>query len=60
VAADAKHHAVDDISRALADGEIRLGVDGGLPMHHFPLERAADAHAALEQGAVGKVLLDVR
>ncbi len=60
VAADAKHHAVDDISRALGEGEIRLGAEGGLPMHHFPLERTADAHAALEQGAVGKVLIDVR
>jgi NADPH2:quinone reductase len=28
-------------------------------VHHFPLERAADAHAAVEDGAVGKVLIDV-
>jgi NADPH2:quinone reductase len=30
-----------------------------MPLHHFPLERAADAHAAVENGAVGKVLIDV-
>ena len=28
-------------------------------MHHFPLERTAEAHAAVEAGAVGKVLIDV-
>jgi NADPH:quinone reductase len=26
---------------------------------HFPLDHAADAHAAVESGAVGKVLIDV-
>jgi NADPH2:quinone reductase len=30
-----------------------------LPLHHFPLERTADAHDAVEQGVVGKVLIDV-
>jgi NADPH2:quinone reductase len=28
-------------------------------LHRFPLERAAAAHAAVEGGAVGKVLIDV-
>jgi NADPH2:quinone reductase len=60
VGLDAKHHAVDDLSRALAEGEIRIGPGAGLPVHHFALDKAADAHAALEQGAVGKVLIDVR
>ncbi len=60
VATDAKHHAVEDISRALDEGEIRVGPEAGLPVHHYPLEQAAKAHAALEQGAVGKVLIDVR
>ena len=32
----------------------------GLPLHHYPLEQAAEAHAAVENGAVGKVLIDVR
>ena len=60
VAPDAKHHAVEDLSRALREGAIRVGTEAGLPLHHFPLEQAAEAHAALAGGAVGKVLLDVR
>jgi NADPH:quinone reductase-like Zn-dependent oxidoreductase len=31
----------------------------GLPLLRFPLERTADAHDAVEHGAVGKVLVDV-
>jgi NADPH2:quinone reductase len=30
-----------------------------LPLHRFSLEDTADAHAAVERGAVGKVLIDV-
>jgi len=30
-----------------------------LPQHRYPLERCADAHRASEEGAVGKVLIDV-
>jgi NADPH2:quinone reductase len=30
-----------------------------VPVHHFPLERAADAHQAVEDGIIGKVLIDV-
>ena len=44
---------------AVLDGAAGCGDDAGLPMHHFPLERAADAHAAVEDGTVGKVLIDV-
>ena len=33
--------------------------DAGLPLHHFPLEEAAEAHAAVEGSIVGKVLIDV-
>jgi NADPH:quinone reductase len=36
-----------------------VGEEAGLPVHHFPLERTAEAHAAVEAGAVGKVLIDV-
>jgi NADPH2:quinone reductase len=60
VAPDAKNRAVDDLSRALAERAIRVGPEAGLPLHHFPLERTADAHVAVEQGVVGKVLIDVR
>jgi NADPH2:quinone reductase len=38
---------------------VAVGEAAGLPLHHFPLERAADAHAAVERGVVGKVLIDV-
>jgi NADPH2:quinone reductase len=41
------------------DGAVRVGQDVGLPLHHYPLERAAEAHAAVEDGVVGKVLIDV-
>jgi NADPH2:quinone reductase len=51
--------AVEDVSAAVLDGAVRVGEEAGLPLHHFPLEQAAEAHAAVEGGAVGKVLIDV-
>jgi len=36
-----------------------VGEDAGLPLHRFPLENTADAHQAVQDGAVGKVLIDV-
>ena len=33
--------------------------EAGLPVHHFPLADAAKAHAAVERGITGKVLIDV-
>jgi NADPH2:quinone reductase len=59
VPADAKAHAVEDICGAVSAGALRVGEDAGLPLHRYPLERTADAHAAVEAGAVGKVLIDV-
>jgi NADPH2:quinone reductase len=55
----AKAAAVEAVSAAVADGALRVGEEAGLPLHRFPLERAADAHAAVESGAVGKVLIDM-
>jgi NADPH:quinone reductase len=55
----AKDQAVADVAAAAADGALPVGEDAGLPLHRFPLERTADAHAAVEDGAVGKVLVDV-
>jgi NADPH2:quinone reductase len=50
---------VADIDAALVDGAIRAGEHAGLPLHHYPLDQAAEAHRAVENGAVGKVLIDV-
>jgi NADPH:quinone reductase len=55
----AKAAAVDAVSAAVADGALQVGDEAGLPLHRFPLERTGDAHAAVESGAVGKVLIDV-
>jgi len=55
----AKRRAVHDVSAAVSAGALDVGEEAGLPLHRFPLERTADAHAAVEKGAVGKVLIDV-
>jgi NADPH2:quinone reductase len=59
VSPQVKQHAVRDVQAAVAAGALRVGEEVGLPLHRFPLERTADAHAAVEGGAVGKVLIDV-
>jgi NADPH2:quinone reductase len=59
VAPKAKDQAVGDVTAAAADGALPVGDDAGLPLHRFTLEQAAEAHAAVEEGAVGKVLIDV-
>ena len=43
----------------VADGAVRVGEDAGLPLHVFPLAETAAAHQAVQDGAVGKVLVDV-
>lgn len=60
VPAPAKRRAVRDVAEAVATGALGVGADAGLPLTRFPLERTADAHAAVEAGAVGKVLIDVQ
>jgi NADPH:quinone reductase len=59
VPAPAKDQAVADVAAAVADGALGVGEHVGLPLHRFPLERTADAHDAVEHGAVGKVLVDI-
>jgi len=59
VSAAAKDQAVADVAVAVADGALEVGEHVGLPLHRFPLERTADAHDAVEGGAVGKVLVDI-
>ena len=56
--AAAKEQAINDVQDAVA-GALRVGAEAGLPLHRFPLERTADAHAAVEANAIGKVLIDV-
>jgi len=51
--------AVEDVGAAVAARALRIGPEAGVPLHHFPLEQTAAAHDAVEQGAVGKVLLDI-
>ena len=46
--------AVIDVMRAVSAGALTP-----LPVHRFPLERTADAHDAVEGGAVGKVVIDI-
>ena len=56
---DWRARALDDVSAAVLDEAVRIGEDVGLPVHHFPLEDAAAAHQAVEDGVVGKVVIDV-
>jgi NADPH2:quinone reductase len=55
----AKVRAIADVSAAVAAGEVRVGPEAGLPLHHFALEDTAAAHEAVRAGAIGKVLIDV-
>ncbi|WP_127354049.1 NADPH:quinone reductase [Actinacidiphila soli] len=55
----AKDDAIAGVRAAIGDGALRVGEDAGLPLHRFPIERAGEAHAAVENDAVGKVLIDV-
>jgi NADPH2:quinone reductase len=59
VPAEAKRQAVEDVDVAILDGALRVGVEAGVPLHHFPLEQAAEAQTAVEDRVVGKVLIDV-
>lgn len=52
-----KRERVDDVSAALADGALTVGAESGLRLHWFALEETGQAHAAVEAGAVGRVLV---
>jgi NADPH:quinone reductase len=54
-----KAAAIRSVSAAASDGALEVGADHGLPLTRFPLERTADAHRAVENDVVGKVLIDV-
>ncbi|QGN50570.1 zinc-binding dehydrogenase [Micromonospora sp. WMMC415] len=53
----AKAQAVTDVSAAVAQGGVRVGAEAGLPLHHYSLAAAPAAQKAVEDGAVGKVLI---
>ena len=55
----AKEIAVHDVNAALQAGAVRVGREAGLPLTVFPLAETAAAHDAVQDGAVGKVLIDV-
>ena len=55
----AKEIGVEDVNAAVLDGAVHVGEDAGLPLHVFPLEKTAEAHQAVQDGAIGKVLIDV-
>ncbi len=57
--ARAKEIAIEDVNAAVLDGAVRVGDAAGLPLHVFPLAETARAHQAVQEGAVGKVLVDV-
>ncbi|MFG2041538.1 zinc-binding dehydrogenase [Dactylosporangium sp. NPDC048998] len=56
---EALAHGAAAVNAALADGGLRFGADAGVPLHVFGLAETAAAHAAVEAGAVGKVLIRV-
>jgi NADPH:quinone reductase len=51
---DALRQAVDDVSQALSENVLTE-----LPAHRFHLDQIADAHDAVENGAVGKVFVEI-
>ncbi len=51
---DALDLAVGEVTQALREDVLST-----LPVHRFPLEQIADAHDAVQAGAVGKVVVDV-
>ena len=59
VGAEVVQQAAAGINEALVDGALAIGADAGLPLHRFDLAHTADAHALVESGVTGKVLIDV-
>jgi NADPH:quinone reductase len=57
--ADAWIAAGEDVTAAARVGALAIGAEAGLPLHRYALEQTAAAHDAVEDGVVGKVLIDV-
>ncbi|MGI4895417.1 MAG: NADPH:quinone reductase [Janthinobacterium lividum] len=56
---DALDAASADITAALRDGALPVGLEHGLALLRFPLAETPAAHEAVENDTVGKVLIDV-
>jgi NADPH2:quinone reductase len=54
-----KDNAVAAVADAVNSGAFRVGAEHGLPIHRFPLDGVARAHEAVENHAVGKVVIEV-
>ncbi|WP_426625893.1 NADPH:quinone reductase [Leifsonia sp. McL0607] len=59
VTPEVKEAAVRAVAAAAAAGALPVGADHGLPITRFRLEQTAAAHDAVEDGIVGKVLIDL-
>lgn len=59
VTPDELANAVSATQAAVAAGAVRIGPEAGVPITRFRLEETAAAHAAVQDGTVGKVLLDL-
>jgi NADPH2:quinone reductase len=55
----AKDDAVAGVRAAVEDGALQVGEQAGVPLHRFTLEDTAAAHTAVEDGKIGKVLIEV-
>lgn len=51
--------AVEDLTNAAEVGGFRVGADAGLPLRRFSLEQTGEAHDAVENGLIGKAIIDV-
>ena len=47
-------NAIAGVSKAVSEGALTT-----LPLHRFPLAETGAAHDAVENGAIGKVVIDV-
>jgi NADPH2:quinone reductase len=54
-----KDAAVAAVAEAVNSGALRAGTGAGLPILSYEFERIAEAHEAVEQHAVGKVVIEV-
>jgi NADPH:quinone reductase len=54
-----KDNAVAAVAEAVNAGAFRVGEEAGLPILRYPFARIAGAHEAVEQHAVGKVVIEV-